>query len=186
MTADHHRQAVNCYLSWHSNLVHAAIIVRLHLQPASSKKGPWSILLVLSPCSFKSVEAQARLPGIQGARGAYFCGAWAGYGFHEDGIRSSVAVVEKMGGSLPWVPRPTSPKSTLTQRAFSYLLDRFARVAITRGYFRLILPNGSELRYGRMEGSEAPVPKGEEWRGRPPLRATLRIYNMDFFQKVWH
>ena len=55
--------------------------------------------------SAASVAAQAQLPQLQGHRGTYYAGAWAGYGFHEDGIRSAVAVVEAMGGSLPWVPR---------------------------------------------------------------------------------
>ncbi len=28
------------------------------------------------------------------------------------------------------------------------------------------------------------VPAGEEWRGRPAPRATLRVFNMDFFRKI--
>lgn len=35
-----------------------------------------------------AVAAQQRLPDIQGQRGLWFCGAWAGYGFHEDGLQS--------------------------------------------------------------------------------------------------
>ena len=38
-----------------------------------------------------AIEAQKRLPAIQGLRHTYFCGAWAGYGFHEDGLASGLA-----------------------------------------------------------------------------------------------
>ena len=37
--------------------------------------------------------AQRRLPAIQGRRHTWFCGAWTGYGFHEDGLKSGLAVV---------------------------------------------------------------------------------------------
>ena len=36
--------------------------------------------------------AQKRLPGIQGRRNTWFCGAWTGYGFHEDGLQSGLNV----------------------------------------------------------------------------------------------
>lgn len=36
----------------------------------------------------RAVEAVARLPRVQGQRGTWFAGAWTGYGFHEDGLKS--------------------------------------------------------------------------------------------------
>ncbi len=39
-----------------------------------------------------AIAAQQRLPDIQGQRRSWFCGAWAGYGFHEDGLKSGLAV----------------------------------------------------------------------------------------------
>lgn len=130
------------------------------------------------------MAAQAKLPSIQGVRRTYYAGAWAGYGFHEDGIRSAVAVVEAMGGRLPWVPRPVSPKVTLLQQLYLRLFHSFAGATITQGKLRMILPTGYELHYGSDATSAAPVPVGEEWRGRPPLRATVRVMDMDFFRKV--
>lgn len=41
-----------------------------------------------------AMTAQKKLPSIQGIRNTWFCGAWAGYGFHEDGLQSAWAVVD--------------------------------------------------------------------------------------------
>ena len=51
-------------------------------------------------------DAQSRLREIQGRRGLYFCGAWTGYGFHEDGLRSALAVAERLGIASPWAREP--------------------------------------------------------------------------------
>ncbi len=47
-----------------------------------------------------AVEAQRRLPEIQGRHQTWFCGAWTGYGFHEDGLRSGVQVAQALGERL--------------------------------------------------------------------------------------
>lgn len=49
-----------------------------------------------------AIDAQARLPEINGRDRLWFCGAWGRYGFHEDGLRSALAVVEGMGVVAPW------------------------------------------------------------------------------------
>jgi len=43
-----------------------------------------------------AIAAQARLPSLQGARGTWFCGAWTGFGFHEDGLASGLAVATQL------------------------------------------------------------------------------------------
>jgi predicted NAD/FAD-binding protein len=43
-----------------------------------------------------AVAAQRRVPGLQGVRHTWFCGAWTGYGFHEDGLRSGLAVADAL------------------------------------------------------------------------------------------
>ena len=40
----------------------------------------------------RAINAQRRLPTIQGRRNVWYCGAWTGYGFHEDGLRSGLDV----------------------------------------------------------------------------------------------
>jgi predicted NAD/FAD-binding protein len=42
------------------------------------------------------VHAQARLPDVQGRNGVWFAGAWTGYGFHEDGLKSGLVVAESL------------------------------------------------------------------------------------------
>ena len=39
-----------------------------------------------------AIAAQQALPGIQGQRNTWFAGAWTGYGFHEDGLKSGLSV----------------------------------------------------------------------------------------------
>jgi uncharacterized protein len=43
-----------------------------------------------------AVAAQQRLHTLQGMGGLWYCGAWTRYGFHEDGLRSGLAVAEAL------------------------------------------------------------------------------------------
>jgi uncharacterized protein len=43
-----------------------------------------------------AIEAQTRLPQIQGRRHIWFAGAWTGYGFHEDGLKSGLAIASTL------------------------------------------------------------------------------------------
>ena len=47
-----------------------------------------------------AIAAQARLPSLQGHGGIWFCGAWTGYGFHEDGLVSGLAAGEGAARAL--------------------------------------------------------------------------------------
>jgi predicted NAD/FAD-binding protein len=53
--------------------------------------------------SHASVAAQARRAEIQGQRHTWFAGAYWGWGFHEDGMRSAVDVANALGAN--WTPR---------------------------------------------------------------------------------
>jgi predicted NAD/FAD-binding protein len=43
-----------------------------------------------------AVQAQLRVPALQGRSHVWFCGAWTRYGFHEDGLTSGLAVVDAL------------------------------------------------------------------------------------------
>ncbi|WP_296510140.1 FAD-dependent oxidoreductase [Rhodoferax sp.] len=38
----------------------------------------------------EAIRAQSRVPALQGQQHTYYCGAWTGYGFHEDGLKSGL------------------------------------------------------------------------------------------------
>jgi len=46
-----------------------------------------------------AVAAQQRWHEINGVNRSWYCGAWWGWGFHEDGLRSGVRVAEALGAS---------------------------------------------------------------------------------------
>ena len=43
-----------------------------------------------------AIQAQKELPLIQGSSSIWYCGAWTGFGFHEDGLRSGELVAEAL------------------------------------------------------------------------------------------
>ena len=43
-----------------------------------------------------AIRAQADVPALQGQSHSYFCGAWTGYGFHEDGLKSGLDVAARL------------------------------------------------------------------------------------------
>ena len=44
----------------------------------------------------KSIEAQKSLIELQGKKNSWFCGSYFGYGFHEDGIKSSIDIIDRI------------------------------------------------------------------------------------------
>ncbi len=50
-----------------------------------------------------ALDAQGRLWSLQGQNRTWFCGAYFGHGFHEDGLQAGLAVGEALGGGRrPW------------------------------------------------------------------------------------
>jgi predicted NAD/FAD-binding protein len=50
-----------------------------------------------------AMRAQRQIWSLQGVRNTWFCGAYFGAGFHEDGLQAGLAVAEALGGvRRPW------------------------------------------------------------------------------------
>jgi len=49
-----------------------------------------------------AIDAQSRLASIQGRNRTWYCGAWCGYGFHEDGLKSALRIIGDFGVEAPW------------------------------------------------------------------------------------
>jgi predicted NAD/FAD-binding protein len=53
------------------------------------------------PCyTFASLATQQELPTLNGPRHTFFCGSYFGYGFHEDAVKSAIAVGHAFGLEL--------------------------------------------------------------------------------------
>ena len=64
-----------------------------------------------------ALDAQDRLWSLQGMRRSWFCGAYFGSGFHEDGLQAGLAVAEALGGvRRPWSVRNESGRIPIPRR----------------------------------------------------------------------
>ena len=49
-----------------------------------------------------AIKAQASIPALQGKANTYYCGAWMGYGFHEDGLKAGLGVADLLLAEMDW------------------------------------------------------------------------------------
>jgi hypothetical protein len=58
--------------------------------------GPPRVTFEHPQFDFAALDAHAGLPRLQGAARTYFAGAWTGFGFHEDGLRSGQVAAARL------------------------------------------------------------------------------------------
>jgi uncharacterized protein len=56
-----------------------------------------------------AMAGQKQLSTIQGGNSTLFAGAWTGFGFHEDGLRSGLQAAQSLGASIPWQVSQAAP-----------------------------------------------------------------------------
>jgi predicted NAD/FAD-binding protein len=66
----------------------------------------------------RTVNAQRHLWSLQGRGNTWFCGAYFGAGFHEDGLQAGLAVAEALGGARrPWIVANESGRISIDEAA---------------------------------------------------------------------
>ena len=71
----------------------------------------------------EAVQTQKRLWSLQGVRRTWFCGAYFGHGFHEDGLQAGLAVAERLGGGRrPWTVKGESDRVFLPEPSAEWAL----------------------------------------------------------------
>jgi len=64
-----------------------------------------------------AIAAQGRLDELQGRSHVWFCGAWTGYGFHEDGLKSGQQAAERILARQAPLHAPNAAARTLREAA---------------------------------------------------------------------
>lgn len=65
----------------------------------------------------RALDAQQQLWRLQGRRNTWYCGAYFGFGFHEDGLQSGLAAAESVADvRRPWQVREESSRIALSPR----------------------------------------------------------------------
>jgi predicted NAD/FAD-binding protein len=66
-----------------------------------------------------ALDAQQQLWTLQGVNRTWYCGAYFGHGFHEDGLQAGLAVGEALGGGRrPWDVEGESGRIVMTPNTF--------------------------------------------------------------------
>jgi predicted NAD/FAD-binding protein len=130
-------EAKRCWAAWNytaksgmaiSSKQHVSVNYLINrLQPLPAKLNNTQIIVSLNPATepdpklihqeihyshpvfdMSAIQAQKELPLIQGMASIWYCGAWTGFGFHEDGLRSGELVAEALieGAHLPLKTQP--------------------------------------------------------------------------------
>ena len=164
----------------------------------ASEKTYCKIVYAHPQYSVSAIEGQRMMPSLQGMNNTYFAGAYLGYGFHEDGIRSGLEVAITMGSNAnhaKWIQQngignmiPASNfQKTMMKVASSFSIGGyfnrfmeilsqqffffFLRRGIHTGVLHFLLPDGTKRSFRGKKRHETD-------------EVTIIIYSYRFFSRV--
>ncbi|VFR01541.1 unnamed protein product [Cuscuta campestris] len=122
--------------------------------------------------SVAASKASSQLQQIQGKRNIWFCGAYQGYGFHEDGLKAGMAAAhELLGKSCIPLNNPRHMVPTWPETGARLLVTRFLRSFIATGCIILLEEGGTIFTF---EGTDK----------KSLLKVSLRVHSPQFYWKV--
>ncbi|XP_062167109.1 uncharacterized protein LOC133873419 [Alnus glutinosa] len=122
--------------------------------------------------SVAASKASLELDHIQGKRGIWFCGAYQGYGFHEDGLKAGMAAAHSMlGKSCALLSNPKHMVPSLIETGARLFVTRFLGCYISAGCLILLEDGGTVFTF---EGTKK----------KCPLKTVLRVHSPQFYWKV--
>ncbi|KAM3391102.1 hypothetical protein ACQJBY_012648 [Aegilops geniculata] len=99
--------------------------------------------------SVAAAKAYLELDQIQGKRGIWFCGAYQGHGFHEDGLKSGKAAAQGLlGKKCEVLLNPKQMIPSWTEAGARLLVTRFFNQYISIGNLILVEEGGSVFSFG--------------------------------------
>ncbi|KAG6668571.1 uncharacterized protein LOC122276579 isoform X1 [Carya illinoinensis] len=122
--------------------------------------------------SVAASKASLELDHIQGKRGIWFCGAYQGYGFHEDGLKAGMAAAHGMlGKSCALLSNAKHMVPSLIEMGARLSVTRFLGHYISAGCVILLEEGGTVFNF---EGTMK----------KCSLRTVLRVHSPQFYWKV--
>ncbi|KAM0832325.1 hypothetical protein ACQ4PT_065001 [Festuca glaucescens] len=122
--------------------------------------------------SVAAVKAYLQFDQIQGKRGIWFCGAYEGHGFHEDGLKSGRAAAQGLlGKKCELMLNPKRMVPSWTEAGARLAVARFFNQYITIGNLILVEEGGSVFSFGKACD-------------KCHLKSVIRVHDPLFYWKV--
>ncbi|GBG62545.1 hypothetical protein CBR_g31184 [Chara braunii] len=126
-----------------------------------------------------AAKAGRELKAIQGSRGVWFCGAYLGYGFHEDGFKAGQsAAMDLLGKPFQSLPLVKQFVPSYLESFAKWVVLQFLKDFIKVGHFELLEAGGSVMSFGEPVTGINPDIK------ITPLRCSVRVIRPAFYWKV--
>uniref|UniRef100_A0A0D9XYC6 Amine oxidase domain-containing protein n=1 Tax=Leersia perrieri TaxID=77586 RepID=A0A0D9XYC6_9ORYZ len=144
-----------CVVTYWMNLLQNIECTRTFLVTLNPSHVPNYVLLKWNTSHFVPTVAASKafleLEKIQGKRGIWFCGAYQGYGFHEDGLKAGKAAAQSLLGKQigPLVNQKQMVLSW-TETGARLLVSRFLNQYITIGNLILFEEGGTIFSFGEV------------------------------------